>query len=173
VVLCVGARYRDVQPPPRSAPNAPKTPVFFPSIIGGVGNQASGTNASVGGGTKNTASGPESSVSGGTVHTASTAAGVDGALSSLSVVRAETEVAAGSVGYSYAECPTGQTATGGGIGADHGGENADRVLQSGPTVSDGQFVETKTGTVPVDWYGSYLNGSGSTETFYTWALCSP
>jgi hypothetical protein len=39
---------------------------YFPSILGGVGNQASGTNASVSGGTGNTASGAESAVSGGT-----------------------------------------------------------------------------------------------------------
>jgi hypothetical protein len=44
-----------------------------------------------------------------------------------------------------------------------------RLLQSGPTDSDELFVETKTGTVPVDWYGSYLNGASSAETFYTWA----
>jgi hypothetical protein len=55
-----------------------------------------------------------------------------------------------------------------------GGAAADRVLQSGPVnAAYGDFVNTTTGTVPVSWYGNYLNGSAGTETTYTWALCSP
>jgi hypothetical protein len=147
--------------------------IYGTAVSGGDENSSSAFASSVSGGVSNAASGNESSVLGGTSHTASTTNSVAGALSNLSVVRGETEVSAGSVGYSYADCPTGEIATGGGIGAAEGGNSTDRVLQSGPTASDGLFVETTTGSVPVDWYGSYLNGGSSSETFYTWALCSP
>jgi hypothetical protein len=132
---------------------------YFPSILGGVGNQASGTNATV---------------SGGTGHTASTVDGVAGALSSLSIVRTEKEVGAGNSAQTYANCPTGEIATGGGVGAAQGGNSADNLWQTGPVnAANGLFSNTTMGTLPVSWYGSYLNNSGKSETAYTWALCSP
>jgi hypothetical protein len=95
-----------------------------------------------------------------------------GALHGVTVVR--TSLALG-VGYhaGYANCPSGEVATGGGTGLQGGSYSGHYIytFDSGPTNASGGFVTTTTGSVPTRWYGSVYNTS-ATDAAYVWALCA-
>ena len=89
----------------------------------------------------------------------------------VTVVRNSFLVASGSTASASAECPAGSRATGGGVAAIPAAEN-DTIVASGPTGSDGLFVNTTTGTVPVRWFGRYRNSTIDPVTAYVWAICA-
>lgn len=89
----------------------------------------------------------------------------------VTVVRNSFLVPSGSTAGASAECPAGSRATGGGVAAIPAAEN-DTIIASGPTGSDGLFVNTTTGTVPVKWFGRYRNSTIDPVTAYVWAICA-
>ncbi|HVF78653.1 MAG TPA: collagen-like protein [Solirubrobacteraceae bacterium] len=105
--------------------------------------------------------------------------GVDGAkgdtgaagATNVTVVRTSFAIPSGSTSAATAECPAGSRATGGGVAAIPSNEG-DAVIQSGPTGSDGLFVNTTTGTVPTKWFGRYRSASLDPTTGYVWAICA-
>jgi collagen type I alpha len=93
----------------------------------------------------------------------------------VTVVRTDVTVSPMTAAGGYANCPPGQKATGGGVGAVGGGNiQTDSIVESAPVNQvNGSLAATTTGTTPLGWYGAWYNGTGgSTETAYIWAICA-
>jgi hypothetical protein len=88
----------------------------------------------------------------------------------VTVVRTQIDFMGPGSGGDYAVCPSGQRATGGGVGFEGMADPDDRVVESGPTNSSGAFDTTDTGSVPDRWFGQVANGAGA-HTAYIFAIC--
>ena len=96
--------------------------------------------------------------------------------SNVTLVRTTLTVANNNTDSDFADCPTGQRATGGGVGWDGGASFGDghRVADSQPVTAAHDLTNppTTTGSVATGWYGN-LASPGTGNTGYVWVLCVP
>jgi hypothetical protein len=95
----------------------------------------------------------------------------DSGATNVTVVRSDVTVSASSQNSTWALCPPGQRATGGGVGSTGTGTN-DRIMQSGPIDGDLNFSAMSTGKVPTGWYGRYFYSGSPSTTAYVYVICS-
>ncbi len=91
------------------------------------------------------------------------------------VIRTTLTIANNSNDSDFADCPSGERATGGGVGWDGGGTNlgGQHVIDSQPVIGHTLTnPPTGTGSVPTGWFGQ-LGTSGSGGTGYVWVICVP
>jgi hypothetical protein len=94
--------------------------------------------------------------------------------SNVTVVRNTMTVGPASSNDTFADCPAGQRATGGGTEFNGGGTgSSDKVLDSMPVNASHTLTNgTPSGTVPTGWWG-HLTTSGAAQTAFVWVLCVP
>jgi hypothetical protein len=91
------------------------------------------------------------------------------------VIRTTLTIANNSNDSDFADCPSGERATGGGVGWDGGGTNlgGQRVIDSQPVIGHTLTnPPTGTGSVPTGWFGQ-LGTTGTGGTGYVWVICVP
>ena len=95
--------------------------------------------------------------------------GASGA-TNLKVSGAVVSVAGGATGSTFAACPSGQRATGGGAALDGTAATGDAVQSSYPAASDGSKLST--GSTAVAWGASVHNGGGSARNLTVYVVCT-
>jgi hypothetical protein len=94
--------------------------------------------------------------------------------SNVTVVRSTMTVGPNAANDTFADCPAGQRATGGGTEFNSGGAfSSDKVIDSMPVDGSHQLTNAMpSGTVPTGWWG-HVATTGAAETAFVWVLCVP